>query len=145
MEYSESLRKWRKNTKRIQTISLVVMLLSGINIFFFALAGGTLFIALFTSLLVMVASLLLFFVTVAASGDPRYRQEKKHEGSPGKTLLDGKTCQQWYELGLRQETGSALGAALNSFEKAFELNPDNIEVAEARIRVAKYFSPIEKE
>jgi len=58
--------------------------------------------------------------------------------------LEGKGWRRWYELGLRQEGGSALGAALGSFEKALELNPANTEIAEARIRVAKHFTHIEK-
>ena len=145
MEYLESLSKWRKNIRRIRTISLVTMSLSGINIFLFSLTGGTLFVGLFISLFVLIASLFLFFVTLVASKDTRYGQEEeKQEETPRETLLEGKTCQQWYELGLREEKGCALGAALGSFEKAFELNPDNIEVAEARIRVAGHFTHIEK-
>ena len=144
MEYLESLSKWRKNIRRIRTISLIAMSLSGINIFLFALTGGTLFVGLFISLFVMIASLFLFFVTLVASKDTRYRQEENQKKPPTETLLEGKTCQQWYELGLREEAGSALGAALSSFEKAFELNSANTEIAEARIRVAKHFTHVEK-
>lgn len=59
-------------------------------------------------------------------------------------LFEDKNWRQWYELGLRQEGGSSLGAALRSFENALELNPTNTEVAEARIRVARHFTHIEK-
>lgn len=59
-------------------------------------------------------------------------------------LIGNKNWKDWYELGLRQEKGSALGAALQSFEYALELNPTNPKVAEARKRVAKHFIHIPK-
>lgn len=55
---------------------------------------------------------------------------------------EGKNWREWYELGLRQLEGAAIGAALRSFETALELYPDNEDIKEARLRAARYFTHI---
>lgn len=45
----------------------------------------------------------------------------------------------WYELGLRQEKGCALGEALYSFARAIELDPSHAGANEAWKRVAMHY------